>query len=111
MAATEFKSFSDWNGQTVELGYGYIQMRNAEFTTRFPGVKGFRCDGFCMYVGTVHKSGRAGPNGENLLPVTRRIKYKSSPSLHACNAKCMGGRSNGACECRCGGKNHGCGVR
>ena len=26
-----------------------------------------------------------------------------------CNAKCMGGKVNGSCECSCGGKNHGVG--
>jgi hypothetical protein len=99
-----FKSFSDWNGQTVELGYAYGEMRNAAFAARFPGVKGIRCDSFTMYVGTVEKGGR----GEQ-LPVTRRIEYKSRPSLHECNAKCLNGKHNGVCECRCGGKNHGAG--
>lgn len=103
--ARTFKSFSDWNGTTVELGYGYREMRNSEFAERFPGIKGVRCDGFTMYVGTVDKSGR----GE-LLPVTRRIEYKARPSLHECNAKCMSGSARGACECRCGGKNHGVGT-
>lgn len=106
-----FKSFCDWNGQTVELGYGYVPMRNAEFAALFPGVKGIRCDGFTMYVGTVDKSGRGGENGQNYLPVTRRIEYKARPSLHECNAKCMNGSHRGVCECRCGGKNHGCSSR
>lgn len=95
-----FKSFSDYNGQTVELKYGYGQMRNAEFAARFPGVKGIRCDSFTMYVGTVE-------NSRDYLPVTRRIEYKARPSLHECNAKCVGGSHKGTCECRCGGKNHG----
>lgn len=42
-----------------------------------------------------------------VLPVERKIEYKSNPSLHKCNAKCMNGKCNGACECRCGGQNHG----
>ena len=42
-----------------------------------------------------------------IRPVTRKIEYKSRPSLHECDARCMNGKCNGACECRCGGKNHG----
>ncbi len=45
-----------------------------------------------------------------LVPVERAITYKSFPSRHVCNAKCMGGKHNGACECQCGGKNHGAGM-
>lgn len=45
-----------------------------------------------------------------LLPVERKITYKSQPSLHVCNAKCMNGKENGTCECQCGGKNHGAGM-
>jgi hypothetical protein len=36
----------------------------------------------------------------------RQIDYKALPSLHTCNAKCIGGKVNGVCECQCGGKNH-----
>jgi hypothetical protein len=100
MGKSAFKSFSDWNGNTVELAYGYEMMRNDEFARRFPGIKGIRCDSFTKYVGK--------HNGE-FLPVTRRIEYKNRPSLHVCNAKCMSGSTRGVCECRCGGKNHGVG--
>lgn len=103
----KFKAFSDYNGTTVELGYTQGTMRNAEFAARFPGVKGMRSGGFDMRVGLVDPRGKSGSNGENWLPVTRYIQYKHNPSLHECNAKCMGGKHNGACECRCGGKNHG----
>ena len=44
------------------------------------------------------------------LPVTRKIEFKSFPSRHECNAKCLNGKHNGACECQCGGKNHGAGM-
>lgn len=44
-----------------------------------------------------------------LLPVERAIAYKSAPSRHVCNAKCIGGKINGVCECQCGGRNHGIG--
>ncbi len=95
--------FSDINGETVALK-GVHGIRNAEFAARFPGVKGFRYSGFDMWVG--HPV--SGP--DRILPVTRKIDYKSFPSRHECNAKCMGGKLNGTCECQCGGKNHGVGM-
>lgn len=47
------------------------------------------------------------PNGQR-VKATRSVEYKSNPSKHECNAKCLGasGRSM-KCECACGGKNHG----
>jgi hypothetical protein len=44
------------------------------------------------------------------LPVERAIQYKRFASLHDCDARCMGGKPNGTCECSCGGKNHGRGF-
>ena len=44
-----------------------------------------------------------------LVPVERAIEYKRFPSLHVCSGKCINGKVNGACECSCGGKNHGVG--
>ena len=48
--------------------------------------------------------------GGKLVPVERAITYKSFPSRHECNAKCLNGKHNGTCECQCGGKNHGAGM-
>jgi hypothetical protein len=98
------KNFSDFDGETRELR-AITQMGNKEFAARFPGVKGMRADGYTMWVGHV----TTGPD-LGLLPVTRKIEYKSFPSRHECNAKCMGGKVNGTCECKCGGKNHGAGM-
>lgn len=78
-------------------------MKNAEFAAKFPGVKGRKYDGYSMWVG-YPLTGFGG-----VLPVERMITYKAFPSKHECNAKCMGGKVNGTCECRCGGKNHGVG--
>lgn len=97
------KYFSDADQEAVILKNPY-GMLNKEFAEKFPGVKGIRYDGFTMTVG-YPLEGNGGP-----LPVTRKIEYKSNPSKHECNAKCMGGKHNGACECRCGGKNHGRGM-
>jgi hypothetical protein len=94
------KYFGDFDGKTVELTR-VTSIRNAEFATRFPGVKGMRDDGF---------SKRVGYADGVMYPVTRLIEYKSQPSRHECNAKCMNGSHRGICECRCGGKNHGRGM-
>jgi hypothetical protein len=102
---TSIRHFSDLGGQAVELG-AIAPMGNAEFAARFPGVRGRRYDGYSMMVG--FPAGRA--HASQALPVTRSIQYKSNPSLHVCNAKCVGGKVNGVCECRCGGKNHGVGT-
>lgn len=98
------KYFSDVTGEAVRLVAPH-GMSNKEFAARWPGVRGIRYDGFEMLVG--HADGNL---GGDVLPVTRKIEYKAQPSLHECNAKCMNGRHNGACECRCGGANHGRGM-
>jgi hypothetical protein len=69
-----------------------------------------RADSFSVWIGwDAAGAGRPLRGYEGALPMTRRIFYKSRPSLHECNAKCLNGRHDGACECRCGGKNHGLG--
>ena len=80
---------------------GIHPLRNDKFARAFPGVRGLRYDGYSKYVG--HPV--SGPDA--ILPVDRKIEYKRNPSLHECNAKCMGGKVNGTCECKCGGANHG----
>jgi hypothetical protein len=98
-----FKYYSDINGDAIELKATY-GMDNKEFAAKFPGVKGFRYDGYTMWVG-YPLQGTGGP-----LPITRKIEFKSFPSRHECNAKCLNGKQNGICECQCGGKNHGRGM-
>jgi len=97
------KHFSDIGGVATLLKGSY-GMDNKEFALRFPGVKGLRCDGYTMWVGYPLE----GTGGQ--MPVTRKIEYKAFPSRHECNAKCMGGKINGTCECQCGGRNHGAGM-
>jgi hypothetical protein len=41
-----------------------------------------------------------------IMPATRWIHYSNKPSLHKCDARCMGAKGHN-CECSCGGKNHG----
>lgn len=78
-------------------------MRNAEFAQRFPGQRGRRYDGISMMVGRP-------VDGGELMPVQRSIDYKRFASKHVCSGKCLNGKVNGACECSCGGMNHGAGM-
>ena len=45
------------------------------------------------------------------IKATRKVEYKSNPSRHECDARCINatGRTM-QCECSCGGKNHGRGA-
>lgn len=99
------KYFNDTNGVAVELKH-IDRLRNEEFAKRFPDVKGFRYDGYYMQIGYAD-----GATMDHMaLPVTRKIEFKSNPSRHECNSKCLNGKHNGSCECQCGGKNHGRGM-
>lgn len=46
----------------------------------------------------------SGPDA--ILPVTRRIEYKSNPSKHKCGPRCRSAKGH-QCECECGGEFHG----
>jgi hypothetical protein len=87
---------------TQELKF-VTALPNNEFASLFPGEKGLRYDGYSKWVG------RVGPT-DPLLPVQRKIEYKRNPSKHKCNARCLGAKPQGSCECECGGKNHGLGM-
>lgn len=50
----------------------------------------------------------AGKGWTGYTAVERSIEYKSNPSRHECDARCV--NATGLimkCECACGGKNHG----
>jgi len=81
-----FKYFADIDGETFELSKIRHNGKSANKASNF--------------------SGRA-INGE-LLTATRMIEFKSNPSRHECDARCLNatGRTM-KCECACGGKNHG----
>lgn len=40
------------------------------------------------------------------IKAERVIQFKSNPSLHQCDARCMNAKGR-ICECSCRGKNHG----
>jgi hypothetical protein len=97
------KHFSDTSAGPVELDF-VSSMPNAEFAAAFPGVKGRRDDGYSMRIGYV--KGNRTP-----FPVTRAIEFKSFPSRHECDARCINATGRiMKCECSCGGKNHGKGA-
>lgn len=77
-------------------------MLNKEFEKQFPGIKGKRYDSFSKFVGYE-------PGTKNIMPIDRKIEYKSNPLLHKCDARCLNAKGN-SCECSCGGKNHGAGM-
>jgi hypothetical protein len=81
------KYFSECDGEVVELLHVWLHGHNTR-PISFLGT--------CPTCGYLHNA-------------LRKIEYKAFPSRHECNGKCMGGKVNGVCECKCGGKNHGVG--
>ena len=79
-----------------------FNLKNDRFARAFPGIKGVRYDSFSRWV--AHPID--GPDA--ILPVTRIIEFKSNPSLHRCDGRCLHAKGR-ICECSCGGKNHGAG--
>lgn len=93
------------NGETVELAGTVCAMAKREFVQKFPGVRGLKYDGYSFIV--MPAAGAPAFPVSSYLPATRRVHYKCNPSRHVCNARCMGGKCGGTCECQCGGRNHG----
>lgn len=88
---------------------------NKDFAKLFPGVKGRKYDGISMQVGQPVDFKGVFVQGQgwtkDYRAVERIVNYKSNPSKHECDARCM--NANGRtmnCECSCGGKNHGKGF-
>lgn len=60
------------------------------------------------------KAGKFGWHKETAqwIKIERTIEYRSNPSRHECDARCMFATGKiMRCECSCGGKNHGKGER
>ena len=62
-------------------------------------------DGFKRLAGR----GQGETGAPAVYPVTRAIIYKSNPSLHKCDGRCLHAKGQN-CECSCGGANHGAGA-
>lgn len=86
--------------QDTELQHPH-GMPNKQFEAMFGQVRCRRYDSFSRMVGYVVGT-------REIRPVERTIEFKSNPSLHQCDARCMNARGK-SCECSCGGKNHGAG--
>jgi hypothetical protein len=84
---------------TTEVFWPY-PMPNQKFAAQFPDIKGIRSDSFSRFVGET--------TDKVLMPITRKIEFKSNPSLHKCDARCRSAKGR-SCECSCGGKYHGAG--
>lgn len=75
--------------------------------TELKGVHHIGRDAFGTPVGFVPVWTGAGWD-RGTVKADRCVTYKSNPSRHECDARCMNatGRTM-QCECSCGGKNHG----
>lgn len=96
MATTKY-----FSGTTL-LSSGIRLIANAEFATRWPGVKGVKSDSFEMLAAFTIA------NPPELMPITRVIYRKARPSNHKCDARCQNAKGHN-CECSCGGQFHGAG--
>lgn len=92
---------------TIKYFSGETELANiwGEKTARFLAIGGVkskanRYDSFHRLIGVTKGEEKA------YMPVTRKIAYKSNPSLHTCDARCRCAKG-GNCECSCGGKYHG----
>ncbi len=84
---------------------GDIELKNVCSNFQDSGVAG-RMIGSPLDFAPVYVAGKGWDRG--YVAVTRTVNYKSNPSLHECDARCMNasGRTMN-CECSCRGKNHG----
>ena len=90
---------------TTELSW-IDAMPNKEFAAKFGDAFALKYDSFHKFVGSADPYNRFAK--QVMLPVTRSVKFKSNPSLHKCDARCMNAKGH-SCECSCHGKNHGAG--
>lgn len=89
-----YRYFADINGTATELKMVYQE--------RDSSMWGTPVDFTPFWDGAAQKHVR----GE--VRATRVIQYKSNPSKHECDARCLNAVGKVMrCECSCGGKNHG----
>ncbi len=90
---------------TIEIDARNVSTYDARFAEDY-GIpadvfaQGKRVDSFSRWLGKV---------GDQWLPVTRIINYKTNPSKHKCDGRCLHAKGRN-CECECGGANHGAGA-
>lgn len=92
---SKFKYFAEVNGQTIE--FARVDYRPIDPKKPY-GPNAIASFGYVK--------------GTGWVKVDRKVEYKSNPSRHICDARCMNATGkNMICECSCGGKNHGKGYR
>lgn len=90
---SNYRYFADINGTTTELKMVFHD-----------GGKAFGTP--VDFTPTFDRVAQKWNRGEVLA--TRVIQYKSNPSKHECDARCLNAVGKVMrCECSCGGKNHG----
>jgi len=86
-----FKYFAEVNNETIELANVYHDGK-----------------AFVGYGPKALADWKAGGSRAILIKAARKIEYKSQPSRHECDARCINATGRVMkCECSCGGKNHG----
>lgn len=104
-------TFKYFHGETeLKAPYG---MLFREFEAQFPGVKGRKYDGYHFLVANPASETPVFDQAKQkwlrtVMPVERVIEYKSNPSKHKCDDRCVHATGRVMkCECSCGGANHG----
>lgn len=91
----QFRYFADINGQVVEL----TRVRH----DGSPSTKASSFEGISVGSDPVFVPGKG---WTGFIRATRVVEYKSNPSKHECDARCLNATGM-KCECSCDGKNHG----
>lgn len=106
----KLKYFTECDGATVELqSVWYATEKQLQLNWLPVPEKGVRMLVFCAN-GERRYEYAIGhcPRCPRVHAVARKIEYKSNPSKHKCDVRCL--HATGKimrCECSCGGKNHG----
>jgi len=81
-----------------------VRVRQADYDKAWPGITPVTSQGYPMVMRLFT------PDGP-FLPVTRMVRYSTSPSLHSCDERCIQAKGEVlTCQCVCGGINHGTGT-
>lgn len=84
------------------------QFRHFNGENELSGVHEGRDGKFYGYVSKTDLYFVQGEGWKGYVRVERKIEYKSNPSRHECDDRCMNATGRVMkCECSCGGKNHG----
>jgi len=89
---------------TIKYFHGDQELRSVRYM-RGPTTKASSFEGYPEGLEPIFVPGQ-GWTGR--VVADRMVEYKSRPSLHECDARCMNATGRVMkCECACGGRNHG----